>query len=194
MPDSLRDLVVSLSLQTDNFTRNIRSVNRQIQEAESYFRLASAGVEGFERTSQGLSTRLDSLHQKLTLQRSAVEQYERALTAANSKLTETYNRYQDYNQRLDEARQKHQEMQEYLQAQKAALEQVGDALGKDSDYYQDLAADIDRYEQEVVEAGNEVKKLAGQTEALRKSTQNAADTVSTAQTQLNKANTRPRSP
>ena len=168
MPDSLRDLVVSLSLQTDNFTRNIRSVNRQIQEAESYFRLASAGVKGVERTSQGLSTRLDSLHQKLTLQRSAVEQYERALTAANSKLTETYNRYQDYNQRLDEARQKHQEMQEFLQTQKAALEQVGDALGRDSDYYQDLAADIDRYEQEVVEAGNEVKKLAGQTEALRR--------------------------
>ena len=28
MSETLRDLVVSLSLQTDNFTRNIRSVNR----------------------------------------------------------------------------------------------------------------------------------------------------------------------
>ena len=27
MSETLRDLVVSLSLQTDNFTRNIRSVN-----------------------------------------------------------------------------------------------------------------------------------------------------------------------
>ena len=30
MSETLRDLVVSLSLQTDNFTRNIRSVNKQI--------------------------------------------------------------------------------------------------------------------------------------------------------------------
>ena len=47
MAESLRDLVVSLSLNTENFTRNIKSVNKQIQEAESYFKLAAAGVEGF---------------------------------------------------------------------------------------------------------------------------------------------------
>ena len=46
MSETLRDLVVSLSLQTDNFTRNIRSVQKQIAEAESQFRLAAAGVEG----------------------------------------------------------------------------------------------------------------------------------------------------
>ena len=32
MPEVLRDLVVSLSLKTDNFTRNINSINRQIRE------------------------------------------------------------------------------------------------------------------------------------------------------------------
>ena len=32
MAESLRDLVVSLSLNTDNFTRNIKSVTKQIQE------------------------------------------------------------------------------------------------------------------------------------------------------------------
>ena len=37
MAESLRDLVVSLSLQTDNFTRNIKSVNKQIQDAECFF-------------------------------------------------------------------------------------------------------------------------------------------------------------
>ena len=35
MAESLRDLVVSLSLNTDNFTRNINSVNKQIREAET---------------------------------------------------------------------------------------------------------------------------------------------------------------
>ena len=56
MSETLRDLVVSLSLNSDNFTRNIKSINKQIQEAESAFRLASAGVENFETTSAAASS------------------------------------------------------------------------------------------------------------------------------------------
>ena len=63
MPETLRDLVVSLSLQSDNFTRNIRSVNKQIQEAESFFKLAAAGVENFEQSTAGLDARLSTLQQ-----------------------------------------------------------------------------------------------------------------------------------
>ena len=51
MSETLRDLVVSLSLNSDNFTRNIRSVQKQIQEAQSSFKLASAGVADFEKTA-----------------------------------------------------------------------------------------------------------------------------------------------
>ena len=47
MSEQLRDLVVSLSLNSDNFTRNLTSINRQIQEAESEFRQAASGVNGF---------------------------------------------------------------------------------------------------------------------------------------------------
>ena len=49
MSETLRDLVVSLSLQTDNFTRNIKTVNTHIKEAESAFKLAAAGVTNFEQ-------------------------------------------------------------------------------------------------------------------------------------------------
>ena len=49
MSETPRDLVVSLSLQKDNFTRNIRSMNKQIAEAESKFKLAAAGVEGLRK-------------------------------------------------------------------------------------------------------------------------------------------------
>ena len=103
MSETLRDLVVSLSLQTDNFTRNIKSVNKQIAEAESKFRLAAAGVEGFERTTTGLSTQLSTLQRRMSLQQQAVTQYERALAAANSKLQECYSRQTDYAQRLTDA-------------------------------------------------------------------------------------------
>ena len=72
MSETLRDLVVSLSLNSDNFTRNIKSINKQIQEAESRFKLTAAGVENFESTTTGLTTRLDSLQRRLKLQQDAV--------------------------------------------------------------------------------------------------------------------------
>ncbi|MBR7187716.1 MAG: hypothetical protein IKD53_04095 [Clostridia bacterium] len=58
MPEVLRDLVVTLSLQSDNFSRNINSINRQIREAESSFRLAGAGIDNFGNTTAGMSSRL----------------------------------------------------------------------------------------------------------------------------------------
>ena len=54
MSEQLRDLVVSLSLNSDNFTRNLTSINRQIQEAESEFRQAASGVNRFRGRSGNL--------------------------------------------------------------------------------------------------------------------------------------------
>ena len=79
MSETLRDLVVSLSLNSDNFARNIRSVQKQIQEAQSAFKLASAGVQDFEKTAAGLSTKLDTLKRTMSLQKDAVGQYELSL-------------------------------------------------------------------------------------------------------------------
>ncbi len=40
MAETLRELVVALSLSSSNFSRNMRTVNQQIQDSESTFRLA----------------------------------------------------------------------------------------------------------------------------------------------------------
>ena len=86
MSEVLRDLVVSLSLDGDNFSRNLTSINKQIQEAESEFKRAASGVDNFEKSVKGTQAQLSSLQQKLSLQQKAVTQYQRALEAANKKL------------------------------------------------------------------------------------------------------------
>ena len=53
MAETLRELVVALSLDSSNFSRNMRTINQQIKEAESTFRLAGAGVENYEKTIAG---------------------------------------------------------------------------------------------------------------------------------------------
>ena len=187
MSETLRDLVVSLSLQTDNFTRNIRSVQKQIAEAESQFRLAAAGVEGFEQSAEGLTAQLSTLERRLTLQQQAVTQYERALTAANDKLQECFARQGDYAQRLTDARA----AQEALRAQVAAAAQqvrtFSQTLGDSDSATIAARANLDALKTEYRASVQEVKKLAGQNTALQKSTQSAADAVSTAGVNLNNA-------
>ena len=187
MSETLRDLVVSLSLQTDNFTRNIRSVQKQIAEAESQFRLAAAGVEGFEQSAEGLTAQLSTLERRLTLQQQAVTQYERALTAANDKLQECFAWQGDYAQRLTDARA----AQEALKAQVAAAAQqvrtFSQTLGDSASATIAARANLDALKTEYRASTQEVKKLAGQNTALQKSTQNAADAVSTANVNLNNA-------
>ena len=187
MSETLRDLVVSLSLQTDNFTRNIRSVNKHIAEAESKFKLAAAGVEGFEKTAAGLSTQLSTLERRLSLQKDAVTQYERALTAANGKLQECFTRQTDYAQRLTDARTAQQALKEQVAAAAQQVRVFSQTLGENDSATITAKANLDALKTEYRASVQEVKKLAGQNTALQKSAQNAADAVSTASTNLNKA-------
>ena len=187
MSETLRDLVVSLSLQTDNFTRNIRSVNKQIAEAESKFKLAAAGVEGFEKTAIGLSTQLSTLERRLSLQKDAVTQYERALTAANGKLQECFTRQTDYAQRLTEAKTAQEALKEQVAAAAQQVREFSSTLGENDSATIAAKANLDALKTEYRASVQEVKKLAGQNTALQKSAQNAADAVSTASTNLNKA-------
>lgn len=187
MAEVLRDLVVTLSLQSDNFSRNITSINRQIREAESQFRLAGAGIQNFGSTTAGMSSRLTVLQNQLSYQRNAVGQYERALQQANARLTETYTRQQQYSQRLAEAKVRHQDLSDAIREQTELVTTLKDAGMENTMYYEDEAAELERLRQEYAASSEEVKKLSGQCEALQKATQRAADAVSTAQTNLNNA-------
>ena len=161
MSEVLRDLVVSLSLKTDNFSRNINSINRQIREAESAFRLAGTGIDNFGNTTAGMSSRLSMLQTNLGHQREVVGQWERALATANSRLQESHTRYQDYTNRLEEARKRHQELGEELKTQERYLQETADFFGKDSPDYIVEAEAVERLRAEYAASGEEVRKLEG---------------------------------
>ena len=187
MAESLRDLVVSLSLNTDNFTRNIKSVNKQIQEAESFFKLAAAGVKDFDTSAAGLASRLGTLQSELSMQGNIVGQYQRALEQANNKLTECYNRQGEYAGKLEEARTRQAELADEVSRAQATYNTCRTTLGETNTITVAAAQRLEALKAEYSAASAEVTKLVGQNDALKRSTQNAADAVSTIQTQLNKA-------
>ena len=187
MSESLRDLVVSLSLQSDNFTRNIKSVNKQIQEAESNFKLAAAGVENFESTTTGLTSKLEMLNRRLKLQQDVVGQYERALAAAETKLGECSNREIEYARRLREASAAQQALKEQVAAAAAQVKNYSKNLGESHSATIAAQQNLDALKSEYRESVQATKQLAGQHTALKKSMQNAADAVSSTSTNLNNA-------
>ena len=187
MSEVLRDLVVTLSLQSDNFSRNINSINRQIHEAESAFRLAGAGVQNYSQTTDGMANRLSMLNTNLGHQREAVSQYERALAQANARLQESHSRYADYSGRLDEARQRHQALGDELKVQEGYLQEIADLCGTDCDAYKAASEALEPLRAEYAASGEEVKKLEGQVNSLQKTMQRNADAVTRARTDLNNA-------
>ena len=169
MSETLRDLVVSLSLNSDNFARNIRSVQKQIQEAQSAFKLASAGVQDFEKTAAGLSTKLDTLKRTMSLQKDAVGQYERALQQASDKLQECYARQGEYARRLEEAKGRQAQLKQEVTGAARTYRQYSDALGETDSATIAAKSNLDLVKEEYRQQTAEVKKLEGQQVALKKS-------------------------
>lgn len=138
MSETLRDLVVSLSLQTDNFTRNIKSVNTQIKEAESAFKLAASGVTNFEQTTAGLAAKQTTLTRQLRLQQVAVNQYQKALEAARNKLAECQKNQATFEAKLTAAKGAGQsaaalkKLEGQVTATKKATQNAADAVSSTS--------------------------------------------------------------
>lgn len=187
MAETLRELVVALLLDSSHFSRNMRTINQQIKEAESTFRLAGTGVENYEKTIAGTEAKLSMLGNKLTRQQRAVEQYSRALVAANEKLRENYDRHQDYSQRLEQTKARQEDLRFEVEAATVAYENYRDSLGETDSATIAAKQNLERYQEEYADATAEVTKLEGQVKALQKTMQNSADAVSKATTDLNNA-------
>lgn len=187
MSEVLRDLVVSLSLDGDNFSRNLTSINKQIQEAESEFKRAAAGVDGFEKSVAGAQSKLSSLQQKLTLQQRAVSQYQKALEAANKKLENCNTRQGKLTESLEKARQKNADHKKQVGEATKQYERFSRELGESDSATIAAKANMDALAQEYEESSAEVKKLEGQLTANTKSLRNHADAVTKTRTGLNQA-------
>ena len=187
MADSLRDMVVSLSLDSDNFSRNLKSISAQMKEAESEFKLAAAGVEGFENSTAGMQAQLTQLQQKFTLQQQAVAQYEKALQSAEQKLQGSVNAHEKLTAKLDQAKQKHSELGQQVEKATAELQKLEQAGQTNTAEYTEMQAKLEALKAEYAASGQEVQKLEGQLSRSEAAMQRNADGVTRAQTNLNNA-------
>lgn len=183
--ENLRDLVVSLSLDSSNFARNLRSINAQIKEAESTFRLAGAGIDNFGDTVEGAGAKLANVKRKYELQGKAVEQYARQLAAAEERLQKSKQINDKYALSLSDAKKRLEESTAAMKDARKEAQAAAREKGEDSDEAKAAAERYARLAKEQKEAGDAYKKLRGQTAAASRTMQNNADAVTKAQTAYN---------
>lgn len=188
MAETLRELAVSLTLDSDNFSQNIKLINKQMKEAQSAFNLAGAGVKGFESTTAGVSEKLSMLREKQSLQNKAVEQYRNALNAANAKVETAVKNHQQLSAKLEDAKKRQAEMQEQVKnankAWKDAIKQYGD----NSDEANKLGSELLELKDKALKPINdEVEKLEGQLISNGKSMRAAANDSAYYSAKLNNA-------
>lgn len=187
MSEVLRELVVALSLDSDNFSRNLRTINQQIKEAESTFRLTGAGVAGFEKSVQGTESKLTLLSAKQKEQTRAVDQYSRALLQANQKLTDSFARQEKMKASLADAKTEYERLKQSVASAARQYHQYKNTLGETNSATFAAKANLERFKDECKAARDRVKLLEGQIKSNSKTMQNNADAVSKARTNLNNA-------
>lgn len=187
MSEILRELVVALSLDSDNFSRNLRTINQQIKEAESTFRLAGSGVVGFGKSIKGTEAKLTLLSSKQKEQTRAVDQYSRALVQANQKLVDSNARQVQMKASLTNAKTEYERLKQAVANAAQQYHRYKASLGESNSATVAAKANLERFKEECKAARDRVKLLEGQIKANSKTLQNNADAVSKAQTNLNNA-------
>lgn len=188
MADTLRELVVALSLDSGNFTRNMKTINLQIKEAESEFTLAGAGVEKFSDSAAGSAAKLDMLGKRMDMQKLAVREYEKRLGELQDQLLLTGQRHEDYQNRLADAQREMEKNEMLVRKSKEAYSTIAAVYGESSGYARQMKEELEAQEDAYRASQREVKKASGQVKAYEKNMRDTNDSITRAKTGLNNMN------
>ena len=187
MAEELRELTVRLSLSADNFSRNIKSINQQVKQAEARFKEMGAGSKTFGTSVQGLTARLTMLRERLNMQRASVAQYEQALAKANTSLTTARDKHAGLEKRLEAEHQCQAQLKTAVDQARKAHEDAIKTYGENSDEANALGMELLELEGNYKDSGKAVKDLESKLTAQQRTMQNASDKAASWQTRLSEA-------
>ena len=185
--ESIRDLVVRLSLESDSFSANIRTITAQIKEARSDFALAAAGNKNYDKSVEGMTAHVVELEREMQLQNKAVEQYQRKLQKANEALEKSYKKNTELKSALEMLGSELQSASEQTKAAKKEFDNLKRSQGENAEAtieaylrYQQCKDDL----KELKEAYSDLQKRVN---VSNRTIQNNADKIAKARTELNNA-------
>ena len=187
--ESIRDLVVRLSLESDSFSANIRTITAQIKEARSDFALAAAGNKNYDKSVEGMTAHVVELEREMQLQNKAVDQYQRKLQKANDSLEKSYKKNQQLKSQLTESKNAYDALAQKVKETAQEYKSLKQLYGEDAPATQRVKARLEALKEELKKAGKGYSNLNQKVNVSNRTIQNNADKVARAKTELNNAKT-----
>lgn len=161
MAETLRELVVALSLDSSNFSRNMRTINQQIKEAESTFRLAGADVENYDRHQdytqrlEQAKARQEDLRFEVEAATFAYENYRDSLGETDSATIAAQQNLEAYQQEYADATAEVTKLEGQVKALQKTMQNSADAVSK-------ATTDLNNAKAAVKDTEAEIRRLTEQ--------------------------------
>ncbi|MGM7682659.1 phage tail tape measure protein [Cytobacillus sp. Hm23] len=147
-------LRVNLGLESAEFSKSITEINRKLKAVESEFKVASAGVDGFENSIEGLQAASRNLTDKLGLQQKKVEQlrrqYEESVKTKGKDAKETENLLIRYNKTYAA-----------MKKTESALKSTNKKIEDQTNVWKQLDKKIKEATESIKESGEKMKEVGG---------------------------------
>lgn len=167
-----RQLTINLALKSGSMKQQINSINKEIKSMESEFKNAGAGVEGFEKTSEGLSAKLklqqsvlEKLKDKLSVYKQEQEKCTQTLDKAVSSYEKQQNKVKSLEQQLESAKNTYgesskevKELEEQLTKANKALETKRNSVINANNSLTNMNTTINKTESEIKSMASEIQK------------------------------------
>ncbi|MGL5330187.1 MAG: phage tail tape measure protein [Peptostreptococcaceae bacterium] len=126
--EEIAKLAVSLSLEAQNFDKQMASINKSIKNAERDFKSAGKGVSDFEKSFIGLDAKIQKTSKQLDL----------------------------YNTKLSKQKEQYTKLQGDLEATKNKLDELEQTQGRNSDAWKEQAQLVQKNAQDLTKLGTDI--------------------------------------
>lgn len=185
--ETLRDLVVSLSLDSGDFEKHIRLINKTVKEFESEFNLAAAGIDNFETSVKGMGEKAKLLKKQLSAQSEIAGQYAKKLEKLNEKLTENRARHTSLSSLIEKETAARDALKAKVDEQRKEVIKLTQAYGEDDQRVKDARDALAEYSGALDDANKAVKSAEGKLTAVQKNIYSVGLAINDTNASLNNA-------
>nr|DAM34623.1 MAG TPA: minor tail protein [Caudoviricetes sp.] len=182
---SVRDLVVSLTLNSEDFKSKMSGINALLKQSKSEFRLAGAGVKDFEKTTAGVSAKLASLRQQQALLGEKTKEYAKRFDAVNASMQSNLATQEKYKNKIAQVRAQFEEAAAAAKQYKSMANGLDMTKPGAESAYSQLMSDAEKSAAQAEELKGKLKTLEAQYKACSKTTEKYKNELIKLQTAMN---------
>nr|DAH18703.1 MAG TPA: minor tail protein [Caudoviricetes sp.] len=182
---SVRDLVVSLTLNSEDFKSKMSGINALLKQSKSEFRLAGAGVKDFEKTTAGVSAKLASLRQQQALLGEKTKEYAKRFDAVNASMQSNLATQEKYKNKIAQVRAQFEEATAAAKQYKSMANGLDMTKPGAESAYSQLMSDAEKSAAQAEDLKGKLKTLEAQYKACSKTTEKYKNELIKLQTAMN---------